>query len=169
MVIIGFGQGKGLLSWVVRKVTKGEWSHVFIEWWSDEWGGFFVTHAQSTGVVTQPLEAIREKYPVQKWYRVRSDEFIRGGLKKMRPHIGKPYDYVAVLINTVLLLLYYLFRWEWLWKIVWRDSRKFTCSEFVIMVLKEAAILGAGQLDPELTTPSQLERFCSQSECFIKL
>jgi hypothetical protein len=169
MVVIGFGsRPNNFLSWLIRAATGGSWSHVWIEWESSLWDGVWVTHAQQVGIVTSPIEVVFEKYSLRRRYGV-EDIRVRLGLRRMRKECGKPYDYVTVIYNTLLLVLLRLTGWGRLRTMVLRNAARFTCSEFVALVLKRSGLPGTDRLDPELTTPGALETFCAESRFFTKL
>lgn len=168
MSIVGFGSQPNFTSWLIRKVTKSAWSHSWIEWDSPLWCGDFVTHAQKPGVITRPVETVTKDYPKHIRYEVQ-DSKIQAGLIAMRSESGKPYDYFTMIWNACILIIYQITKWKCLWDIVCHNASKYTCSEYVTLVLQKANIPGTEHYDAELTTSGQLEQFCANSPLFTKL
>jgi hypothetical protein len=163
VIYIGFSRGRSLRSKLIRWATAAEWSHVWVEYPSHVWGGRWVAHSAENGVVKVPAELYLASRETVKRFEVKPD--ITGGLEACREFVGKRYDY-KVIWNALLGVLWRATGWEWLKKIVSKDSSKLTCSEFVTSILKEAGVVGTESMDPELTTPGDLESFCSSSDDF---
>lgn len=164
-VYICFGSQPGnLKSWLIRKLTKGPYSHTWIEYDSDTWAARMVVHAQSSGIVVESPDTVYEEYTLMKRYQCTfsgADE----GLRKCYSYIGKPYDYKVILTNMLLMILYYMvpikkFR-AWLWTRTVTNSNAYSCSELGTLLLKNSGYMAAQGLDPELVTPTELENFCS--------
>ena len=165
MASIVFGTNDKLTSRLIRWVTKSPWSHVWIEYKSQTWGGHWMAiHSSAKGVVIEPCENVRKRYPKCKTYECRAD--IGNGLLAIRHYLGADYDYKAVLWNGFLLLVYTFCPVRELFDIVERNNARFSCSELASIILKQAKIRGAHGLDPELMTPGMLERFCSSNDLF---
>lgn len=164
MICIGFGTNKKWVSKLIRWATRSSWSHVWVEYPSGIWGGRWVAHSQSEGVVKVPLEQIEVAYPTRKLYECNPN--LENGFLWARTRISAKYDY-GVIWNALLLVLYRATKWEWLWKIVAKNAARYSCSEFVCGILKAAGVEGTEGLDPELTTPGDLEKFCSGSNNFL--
>jgi len=167
LVVVGFNRDGSLKSRLIRWVTGGEWSHAWIKYDSEDWGGFLVAQSSATGVVICPFEKAFKHKPDVIEYEV-IDWDMTPGLRGVRSYIGAGYDYASILWNGLLLLLYRATGWEYLYKIVHRDTARVSCSEFVALAIARAAVPGSGKLDPELTTPEGLCEFCEGSEYFKK-
>ena len=166
MICIGFGTNEKWTSKLIRWATRSEWSHVWIEYPSGVWGGRWVAHSWADGVMKVPLEQIEQTYPTRKIYECRVQiDHLAAGFNWARKYISADYDY-GVIWNGLLLVLYRATNWQWLWKVVTRNASKFSCSEFVGGFLKAAGVNETESLDPELTTPGDLEKFCSSSNDF---
>lgn len=163
MFLVGFGTNDRWTSKLIRWATKSKWSHTWIEYPEDVWGGRWAVHAWEDGVVKIPNERIRASYPEQRAYECQED--LSQGLTWARQYIGAPYDY-GVIWNGLLLVVYGATGWRWLYDVVHRNAAKFSCSEFVAGVLKASSVPGTQDIDPELATPGELERFCSTSQSF---
>jgi len=179
MTRIGFGTSNKLHSRLIRWVTRSPWSHVWVEYESEAWGGEWAAHAGPSGVVKVPLETVHAEQSKRKVYDCRLD--LIPGLRASRGHVGAAYDYRSVLWNGLLLLLSRVFAREWLTKIVTRNRSKMSCSEFVSTIMKRAGVFDTERavkplfamgvsngesLDPEFVTPGALEQFCAASEDF---
>ena len=178
MIRIGFGTTNKLHSRLIRWVTRSPWSHVWVEYESEEWGGWWAAHAGPTGVVKVPLEKVHESHTKRKVYECEVD--LSKGLRSVREYVGADYDYRSVLWNGFLLLMSRVFAREWLVKIVSRNRSKMSCSEFVSSVMQGAGMfdsehaaevllalgVNVAELDTELITPGALERFCAGSDDF---
>lgn len=166
MIHVGFGTNEEWTSKLIRWATKSRWSHVWIEYPSEVWGGRWVAHSRADGVVKVPMERVEKMYPTRKIYECRlSVDRLTSGFGWARRHISARYDY-GVIWNGLLLVLYRATKWQWLWGIVTRNAAKFSCSEFVGGFIKEAGLADTESLDPELTTPGDLEKLCSSSNDF---
>jgi hypothetical protein len=166
MIYVGFGTNNKLRSKLIRWATKSKWSHAWIEYHSDLWGGVWAVHSHKQGVVKVPFEQIYEEYTKRKIYQCDCDT--ERGFAWASKRVGLQYDY-GVIWNGILLVLYGLFGWEFLWKLVVRDAARMSCSEFVAGFLKAAEIEGMENFDPELTTSGMLEKFCFSSKDFTAL
>jgi hypothetical protein len=166
MISVGFGTNDKWTSRLIRWVTRSPWSHVWIEYPSGVWGGRWVAHSWADGVVKVPIERTEATYPKSKIYECMIPvDVLSPGFSWARHHISAGYDY-GVIWNGFLLVLYRSTGWNWLWKIVARNATKFSCSEFVCGFLKAAGVNGTESLEPELTTPGDLEKFCAGSDDF---
>ena len=165
-IFVCVGRDKGLKGKIICAVTDSEVSHSWIEYSSSTWGGRWVAHATSRGVIMEYAHYVRERYPTYKIYQCHAD--LNQGLIAARELIGRSdYDY-GVLWNCTLYLLYRATKWEQLRKLAAYNASKMTCSEFVALVLKEAGIDGTGgaEFDPELMTTGMLEAFLDESSQF---
>lgn len=163
MIVIGFSRGHSLRSKLLRWATAAQWSHVWIEYPSHLWGGRWVTHSAENGVVKVPAEPYLASQETVLRYKIGVD--VTEGFKQCRGYIGRKYDY-KMIWNGLLGVIHRVTKWQWLYKIVSKDSSQFTCSEFVTLILKKAGVPGTEDMDPELTTPGDLEKFCSKSDNF---
>lgn len=164
MISIGFGTNEKFHSKLIRWITNHHHSHVWIEYVSETWDGVWIAHASPKGVVKETQENVYERYPKHVVYDIAID--VKKGLHAVRNDFGADYDYPSVIWNGFLLTIYKVIRWNKLHKLAARNVSKFSCSEFVSKILKKAGVPGADSLDPELTTPADLERFCAESDYF---
>jgi len=163
MICICFGANDKWVSKLICWATEADYSHTWIEYPSMVWGGLWVAHSSSGGVVKVPQERVRKTYPVSEIYECRVD--LDDGFRWARGYIGAKYDY-GVIWNAILLVLYRFTKWEFLKKIVWRCTSRMSCSEFGAGILKNSGIAGTEDMDIELTTTGALRSFCMASDDF---
>ena len=163
MVAIGFATNKKLYSRLIRWAIQCPYSHVWLEYPSTLWAGQWAAHATEGGVRKEALEQAIKRYP--KHVAFESKIVLQPGMMKARNLLGKKYDY-KVIWHAILLVLYRTTGWKFLWRLVIRDMRKLTCSEFVSIILKGADVPGAERLDPELVSPADLYEFVRHSPHF---
>jgi len=181
VICIGFGTNEKLYSKVICWASRSDWSHTWIEYPSGVWGGRWAIHATPDGLIKVPLERVHARYTRRKAYECKCD--LEEGFKWGRQHVSAEYDY-GVIWNLILLVLLRATGWVWLWEMVARNLSKYSCSEYVMGFLKAAGVfttdnerlflettgvMGATRVDPELTTPGDLERFCEVSDDFQAL
>ena len=160
MIRVGFGTNERFHSRLIRWATDSRWSHTWIEYQSGLWGGWWAAHAAPHGIVKVPLEKVLKEYPVNT--RFQSIRDTRGGFAWARNYIGAPYDY-GVVWNGLLYAVHRTIKWDFLYKVVSRNTSKYTCSEFVTAFLKASDIRTVAGLDPELTPPVVLYNVLLQS------
>lgn len=163
MICIGFGTNEKWLSRLIRWATRSPWSHAWIEYPSGVWGGRWVAQAWPKGIVKVPLKQVEEMYTTRRVYECKPN--MEAGFQWAGSRLYADYDY-GVIWNGLLLVLHRVTGWAWLNQIVHRNTAKLSCSEFAAGFLKTAGVRGAESLDPELTTPGALEKFCSSSDDF---
>lgn len=161
MIFVCFGTNEKLHSRLIRFITKSEWSHVWIEYPSEVWGGVWAAHSSEEGVVKVPAERVHKAYPKHMFYSCDID--LSGGFFWARNRISAKYDY-GVIWNAILYFLYSFLFADFLRKLVYRNASRFTCSEFVGNILKYAGVFP--DIDPELMTPGDIERFVRKSGKF---
>lgn len=165
MLTIGFARDRSFKSKLIRFATGGVWSHCWIEYPSEIWGGRWIAHASADGIIKIPAEQYLKSRDTYIRYEVLKD--IRQGLVKSRNHVGKKYDFFAAIFNGLLLLLFRLTGIQ-LWEPVINHNR-ITCSEFVATILKAGGIPEMQDKIPELMTPSMLEEICNSSKDFRRI
>ena len=165
MICICFGTNDKWVSKLICWATDAPYSHTWIEYPSMVWGGLWVAHSSENGVNKMPQELVRKAYPESEIYECKLD--MTDGFWWARNYVGvADYDYTAAIWNGFLLALYGLTRWRWLYKIVYRNAAKVTCSEFGAGFVKHSGVAGAEDMDIELTTTGALRSFCKASDDF---
>jgi hypothetical protein len=161
MITIGFGTEDTLKGRLIRWATDSPWSHAWIEYDSEVFGGGWVIHSWVDGVVLVPREQVYQKYPRRRLLQVVGGD-VRNGLFWARGRISAPYDF-GMIWNALLLVTYRAFGWEWLRKLAMRNASRYTCSEFVGAFLRAAGILPSST-DVELLTPGDVLELCEKSD-----
>ncbi len=164
MIKIGFGTNGKPHSRLIRWATDARWSHCWIEYPSELWGGTWAAHSGPTGVVKVPLEKLLTVYPEHVRFDCLAD--VRAGFTWAHGAVGAPYDY-GVIWNGLLYATHRMTHWKWLRKVAARNTAKFTCSEFVTGFLKAADMRSVAGLVPEFTTPGELYGVVEQSGEFL--
>ena len=106
MIKIVLTSSNSLIGKIIRWITNGDVSHVFIQYPSDLWGGEWAAEALSKGVIKRPAEKARHR--VVRDYRCKFDA--KPGLHAIREYIGVPYAFEGILIAGWLILLYRIFK-----------------------------------------------------------
>lgn len=163
MIRIGFGTNNSTRAKLIRWATNGEWSHTWIEYPSETWGGSWVVHSWVDGVVSVPVEKVHKEYTKRKVYVCLKDD-LNTGFSWASKRVSAKYDF-AVIWNALLLVLYRATQWKWLYGIAVRNAARYTCSEFVSGFLKAAGVMSRN-VDPEFMTPKDVEKFCRTSRMF---
>lgn len=164
-VRICFGRWNNLRSKFIRWLTRSKWSHVWIEYNSSIWKDTIVIHVDLKGVIIEGLDNFHKRRGIPSsiiHYKVIKGN-LSSGFAKCTSYLGKKYGYWTLFRNSVLLLLR---------RIGFKnlkpasDSDKFTCSEFVTLLLKHSNV-HACNLVPEHTWPGLLaEHFNANSDTF---
>lgn len=150
-IVIGFSRSRDFKGWLIRKAIGGFWNHTWIGYTDPVWGGKWVAHATNDGVVLQRAEELEKQYEASAGFKVIGDLDIFQAMQQTRDYIGLPYDYKAVILNGLLLLLYRLTGIQWFSPIV--DNNRISCSEFVALILQRANFLPVQERVAELYSP----------------
>jgi len=150
MIVLGFSRSNNFTGWLIRKALGGRWNHVWIGYTDPIWGGQWVTHAISDGVTIQKAELLKENYDESECFQVIGLD-MRQGMRETRDYVNKPYDFKAVILNGLLLLLYRLTKIEWFNPII--DHNKASCSEFATLILQRANFKPVQGKEAELVPP----------------
>jgi hypothetical protein len=160
-----FGKDKGFKGKLICAVTGSSLSHSWVEYISGVWGGSWVAHSNHRGVVKEPVENVRKKYPTYRIYE--SDFDFSRGLIAARRHVGTAdYDYITVFWNIILFLLKRYTGLAKLQDYALINTSKQTCSEFVAEILKNAELPGTLDISPELQTTGNVEDIVLKSGLF---
>lgn len=166
MICIGFGTNEKWTSRLIRWATDSQWSHVWIQYPSPIWGGWWTFQSWSNGVVLVPAEQTNFQYPKRKIYSFDSRDYdLARAFNWARDRVGSDYDY-RVIWNGTLLVLLKITGWKFLWDIAMKNAAEFSCSELACNFLQKAGVVGTEAMEPEFTTPGDLENFCWGSPDF---
>jgi hypothetical protein len=150
MVVVGFSRSNNFLGWLIRKATGGNWNHAWIGYKDPIWGGQWVTHAISDGVIPQRAELLNKNYDKSTCFEVVDLDMV-SAMRKTRDYVNKKYDFKAVILNGLLLVLYKLTAVEWFNPII--DHNKVSCSEFVALILQHAGFAPVMHKNAEMFPP----------------
>jgi hypothetical protein len=167
MVRIGFHSRKGLWPWLVSKVTGSKWVHTWVEYESKDWGGRWIMHASLKGVFTLPAEQVESGKDIEEVSIFESLTDIRPALESCSIFVGRKYDIWTLLWNMVLLLLYKASGAELGKKA--RNPGRFTCSEFVTLVLQRGNLHEVKYLTAEFVKPGELWDILENSPSFRRI
>jgi hypothetical protein len=149
VVYVGFSAGTSWLSRLIQWFTGGRASHVFLAFYSSEFGGWLQLGSEVGGWVFQPAEqaggvcAVYEM-PVDLW----------PGLRGSRQYLGTPYD-----IGGLAGMAWVMVAWRWLGRRVrnpLESHASWFCSEICAEVVRRSGVRLA--LAPGETDPSRLEQ-----------
>lgn len=159
---IGFGKDRGLKGKLICALTESSLSHSWFEYESTVWGGWWVAHANNRGVVNEPSENVRERYPS---YRIYSTDFdVTDGLAEARTLVGRAdYDYLTAIWNLFILVIHRGTGIQKLKEYTLKNASKMTCSEFVAVILKHSGLEEAKDINTELQTTGDVERIVRES------
>jgi len=160
MTTVMFGTSRGLLSRVIRWVTKSPASHALIGFEVE--GVPCVLHATVGGVQISLRAKWERNAKVVAEYRT----IVQPDIRHAVTHIGDHYDYVGLL--------------GYVWVLAWRalkkrvknplaSSRSVVCSEFLLHLNHDDAFPEWSDLDPETTTPRDLMERCERNISFRRL
>lgn len=152
-----------LLSWLIKKFTKGKSSHVALG--AELYGVPVLIHSTMGGVQVTPREKYFKSDVVVEEYAFIPD--MTHGLQHAVTHLNQHYDYVGLLGYAMLLVA-----WRWFKKKIKNPlaaPKAMVCSEFVCHIDHEGQIAEWADLDPERTTPQDLIERCRTGKNFMKL
>jgi hypothetical protein len=142
---------------LIRWLSSGRASHVFIQHPSATWGGEWATEATWPMVLQRPAERSR-KYIVKEFL---CDFNAPLALNKIRDEVGKWYSFDGLLALGAWLLVWRVFHRKL--KHPFHSVRGDLCSELVAKMIRAATeVPDTKNLDPDYTTPEQLLCFCEQ-------
>lgn len=141
----------------LRWLMHANVNHAMLVYQDERWGGYWAVEIDECGVRVVPLERIKARYLRLDFYRCSKGDF-KAAFQEMRKAVGARYDWKALLINIVRLLVRRVFG-RTFGKQMHRLSR-YMCSEFVADYLIHAGVRGAEvAFIPSLTSPADLQRF----------
>lgn len=163
-IFVGFGKDKGCKGRLICCATKAQYSHSWIEYPSNVWGGRWIAHATSRGVIKEFHKHVYDRYPKRVRYRCKID--LDKGIEAVRGRVGRSdYDFGGI-VNLLILVLHRATKWKLWHAFVCRNDEKVTCSEFVAIILDEAGVKPTEKLDTEITTTGDLVKLVKNSEHF---
>ncbi len=149
-----FGRWNDWKSKIICWVTRSEWSHVWLEYESAQWQSTMVVHADSKGVMIEPLTNFHErrKRPSKRLsYKVMAGD-VSLGFAQSKQYLGKDYGYLALFKNAIILLL---LRFGVKNLSGAKTADKFICSEFALLFLQHSNVHDC-ELDAKDVWPGRL-------------
>lgn len=159
---IGFGTSKGWVARLKHFILRDEVSHVWLEYFTEDFGQTVVIHASVGGVQLQPKSHVLKTYNEKFRYETTVD--IPGGYATAIESIDTKYDYPGLLFAVVVLYVWRWFRVEL--KNLLASPDAVICSELVVMCDPTGLIPEWRDLDPERVSPQMLLDICRQSQFF---
>lgn len=156
---VGFSTPKGFApaSWLVRKLTKSEWSHAFFVYFDQDWGADMVLEASAVGFRILPLEKYVKKNHCRLLVPAKP---IDEGVKKVAlTFVGDRFDYEGLLGMVVPVVGGWLKR---KWRNPFRSADKVFCSESVALAARLSPGYLGGLPETDVTPQQLLEWFEAQ-------
>lgn len=140
---------------IIRWLSKGRVSHVFIQHPSTVWGGEWATEATWPMVLQRPAEHSRKH--IIKEFECLFD--VQSALHKIRSEVGKWYSFDGLFLLGFWLLVWRIFRRKLAHPL--HSTRGNLCSELCVKMVQAAKdIPDTETLDPDYATPELLLKFC---------
>jgi hypothetical protein len=163
MVRIVFTASQTWMGRVIRWLSKGRVSHVFLQHQSKVWGGDWATEATWPMVLQRPAE--RSRHNIVKEFFC---EFgAPAALSQIRDEVGKWYSFDGLFALGFWLLFWRVFHRKL--RHPFHSVRGNLCSELVVKMLRAATdVPNTRDLDPDYTTPEMLLTFCEMHPAQFK-
>jgi hypothetical protein len=155
MVTIVFTAKDSWISGLIRWITRGKTSHVFLEYTSDLWGGRWAAESGSHGVRKIPASMARRNTHIVAEFGCKFPT--EAAIKKVAALIGERYDFGGLAVFAWAILTWRMCRKKF--KKPMNNTRGQFCSEFVTRFLQAAGKYPADR-DPEFTSPQDLLDCC---------
>jgi hypothetical protein len=160
-----FTASKTFFGRLIRWLTGGKVSHVFLEYDSSLWGGRWVAEATVGGV--RKVSSARARHNVVWEYRAKQDT--RVACYSIAKYFGNAYDYAGIFVFAWLIIA-----WKWLKLKVRRPHRSTksqVCSELIARWAIAYGAPGTTNWDPEQVTPQMVADICfrNQAKFFEKV
>lgn len=151
-IIVVFEKDKGIVPWIIRKLTKSEVNHVAISYESADWEGEWVAEAATKGVRTVP----RKHRQWRKAFKIKYNAVDH--VREAGEYIGNKYDFAGLFGFGWIILMWNLFKVRV--RKPWRSASKQLCSEWVSRILIHHDEISFE--DPEWVNPQQIVELCEQ-------
>ena len=163
MVTVGFSTSSGLVSRLVRWVTRSKASHSWI--CLEVYGLSVIVHASLGGVRMLPRDRFEHGNTIVGEYRVKPD--VSEGVNHTLSFLGEKYDYLGLFGFLKVEL------WKrWFHKKVrnpWASAKSLVCSELIVHLAHAGKIPEWEGFDPESVTPAELMAECERRLSFEKI
>jgi len=155
-------RGKQWYAPLLRWALKFEYNHVFVAYYDIFWKSWWGIQVDNRGVRLVPISFFLKnfsKFKAYEYIEPFDDSFARS-----RELIGNKYDWLALGVNILRLLLWRLTGKRW--TRVSQTPRKQLCTEFMARHLQNSGVFGADILCPEITSPEMLYDFFEKNKHF---
>lgn len=149
-----FTASKTFFGKLIRWLTKGKVSHVFLEYDSSLWGGRWVAEATLGGV--RKVLSCKARHNIVYEYRVKQEP--RVACRSIGKYFGNAYDYVGI-----FWFAWFIIAWQWLKLKVrkpLRSTKSQVCSELIARWVIAYGTPGTAEWDPEQVTPQMIADAC---------
>jgi hypothetical protein len=163
-ITVGFSTTNKLSSKLLRFFTRSKFSHAWNSYFDETLEMKLVMQAELTGYELKPWKRWKRENILVSEYEMVNPSY--SAIKEMATYIGSKYDVKSAFLSGAK---------EWLKK--WfslkctinprRSPRKMMCVESVVRFIKLSGI--ECNLNPDMTTYSELQDFISNSPEFIKV
>ena len=145
-------EGKGMLSWIIKKFSRSKYSHSGIAaWWNDR---LMVMEAIRKGVVVTTLSRNVSRYHGNvDWYtsKINISEKVRNKMIKFaQKELGKEYNFLELLIIGIKIIFHKVIKLK-----NFKDER-LICSQFVSDVYHSIGIEIKETVAPPFVTPADI-------------
>jgi hypothetical protein len=160
-----FTASKTFFGKIIRWLTGGKVSHVFLEYDSSLWGGRWVAEATVGGVRKVP--SYKARHNVVWEYRAAMDT--RVACRSIARYFGNTYDYAGLLVFA-----WFIIAWRWLKlkaKKPHRSTKSQVCAELIARWVTAYGVPGSQDWDPDRVTPQMIADACftNQPKFFEKI
>lgn len=150
---------------LIRWLTGGKASHVFLEYDSTLWGGRWVAEATVGGVRKVP--AYKARHNIVYEYQVKQDP--RVACESIAKFFGNAYDYAGLFIFG-----WFIIAWKWLKLKVrrpHRNSKSQLCAELIARWMIAYGVPGTDGWNPECISPQSIadKCFANQPKLFERI
>lgn len=154
---VGFSTTNTFYSKIIRWITKGNVSHVYIKLYDETLGTDIILHSDMPGVVIGLDEIFRIKNFTVEEYEIEDDR-LNKAIKDNLWHLGKSYHYFK-LIDWAIFIIFK----RWLVRKIKdpiTNPKKLICVDFVLFILNDAGIT---HLPIGFMTPFDLLKWCQEN------
>jgi len=149
-VTVGFSTKNKLPSKIIRWITRGRASHVWIAFYDKTLGRRIVLQAEIWGYEVRPWKRwLRENIWVQEFELPASSHTV-DAVQAIANYLGTEYDFESAVLSAI---------WKWIkkwWEKPTNNPSKLMCAEAVLVFLTLLQINEYDDLNPQTTTPEEL-------------
>lgn len=151
MIQVLFSHSRGLISWLIRKVTNSQCSHTAFLYTDDTLGLNMVMEAQESGFRLIPYNKFLRENVLVAAFTLDTD--LTSGIKWAANWLGTRYDTMGML-GMLWVLLGRTFKKRF--HNPFQNSHSMYCSEMETIVLQRCGVEWLKDMDPSTITPQDL-------------